>query len=344
MRSPTKNLILSKALIFSLFIHYFTAQCHAQESIINHKTDFNEQPAIQYISQFSSSRDLPQKNHLPNRIFNFLFGTGEESLVRPFNLLLLEDNQYIVLDQGMNNLMYIQQEEGDFYKLSKENFPSPVGICRGSDEVIYFTDSYLNTIFSGKVSEKNFRNINDTLNLKRPTGIACAVAREELWIAETMAHQITVINFAGTVLRHYGARGTGPCQFNFPTFIWIDNRGLVYIVDSMNFRVQILNLEGEFISSFGETGDATGYFARPKGIATDSYGNIYVVDALFHTVQIFNDKGQFLSNFGEQGREPGQFWIPTGIYIDNQDNIYVADSYNSRIQKFRLKPGVMNEN
>ena len=67
-------------------------------------------------------------------------------------------------------------------------------------------------------------------------------------------------------------------EFNFPTFIWIDNKGIVYLVDTMNYRIQILDKTGNFIFSFGSIGDATGYFARPKGIATDSHGNIYVAD------------------------------------------------------------------
>ena len=333
-----------KILIFSFSVLYFPGSSLAQLIDTQEKSVLPEQKSIQWIGQFSTSKDLLKSKNIPHRIFNFLFGSGERALVRPINMIAIAAEQWIVMDQGNNNLMYVHREKGDVFNLSKEALPSPVGICAGSNGVIYFTDSFLNKIFYGKISNKKFEVLNDSIALERPTGIAYTTSREEIWVVETMAHRIKVLDKTGMILRQYGSRGTLPGEFNFPTFIWIDVNGLVYIVDSMNFRVQIMNLDGEIIHSFGEAGDASGYFARPKGIATDSQGNIFVVDALFHTVQIFNHEGQFLLNFGEQGREPGQFWLPVGIYIDDNDKIYVVDSYNSRIQVFQLVQGEMNEN
>jgi len=339
-----KTSFILKILIIILGIFYFSRNSSGQISNTELKTDSSKKLSVQWISQFSKSKDLSKSENITHRIFNFLFGSEGKTLVRPISLLTIGSEQWLIMDQGNNNLIYVNREEGDFFQLSENSLPSPVGICAASENTIYFTDSFLNQIFYGKLADKKFRILNDSLKLQRPTGIAYSARQDELWIAETMAHKITVVSTAGEVLRTYGSRGTAPGEFNFPTFIWIDKNGLVYIVDSMNFRIQILSLEGEIISCFGEAGDASGYFARPKGIATDSQDNIYVVDALFHTVQIFNREGQFLSNFGEQGREPGQFWLPTGIYIDDQDRIYVADSYNSRIQVFQLIQGGMNEN
>jgi len=344
MKYLTKEKNIINSLIFISCIFYFSGTVSTQSSDTLNNSDVNEHFSIKWISQFSSSKDLKNSNKLSHRIFNFLFGSGDRALVRPTSMISLANNKWIIVDQGNNNLMYLHSEEGDFYSLSQTVLPSPIAVCASSSNDIYFTDSYLNKIFKGKVDDKQYEVLNDSLMLKRPTGIAFLPQRREIWVVETMAHQITVMNPGGKVLRRYGKRGTSPGEFNFPTFLWIDAQGRIYIVDSMNFRVQIMNPEGEIISFFGEAGDATGYFSRPKGIATDTRGNIYVVDALFHTVQIFNQKGQFLSNFGKQGREPGQFWLPVGIYIDEDDRIYVSDSYNSRIQVFQLIQGVLNEN
>jgi len=339
-----KKISLLNILILLFWIIYLPPNSIGQQSELELKDDVKEKRAVHWIGQFSSSKDLEKSSQFSHRLFNFVFGTGEKKLVRPISLAAFAEKQWIILDQGNKNLVYVDQNEGKFQSLGKSAFPSPVGICMVSKDSIYFTDSYLNKIFYGKISDKKFQDLNQSLMLERPTGIAYAALRDEIWVVETTAHQITILNRDGEVLRRYGRRGTAPGEFNFPTFIWIDRWGKVYIVDSMNFRIQILNLDGDVLFSFGEAGDATGYFARPKGIATDSQDNIYVVDALFHTVQIFNQEGQFLSNFGEQGREPGQFWLPAGIYIDDQDRIYVADSYNSRIQVFQLVPGEMDEN
>jgi DNA-binding beta-propeller fold protein YncE len=213
---------------------------------------------------------------------------------------------------------------------------SLVGICYGPNSSILFTDSHARTIYSLTAEKKNLRILNDTLKLEQPTGIAYSMVNKEIWVVETKAHRIAVLNEKGELLRRLGKRGNGPGEFNYPTHIWIDKKGLIYITDAMNFRIQVLNAGGEVVSIFGEAGDASGYLASPKGIATDSFGNIYVVDALFHVVQVFDIKGKLLYKFGNQGHGNGEFWMPSGIYIDNQDNIYVADSYNSRVQVFQL--------
>jgi sugar lactone lactonase YvrE len=342
-RSTSGNYIL-KILLIICYSYYFVNQNFAQNLDPTQRSELDDNFSVQFVHQISTSKDLPKSNTLSNRIFSFFVGSEEKKLIRPTGFVTTKDGQWFITDQGNEAVIHIHQNEGTFKRIGERSFPSPVGICADSQDQIYFTDSFLNKIFRGSINKTKLSIMGDSLQLDRPTGIAFEPKREEFWVVETMAHQITILNRDGTIVRHIGNRGTSPGEFNFPTSIWIDENGLVYIVDSMNFRIQVMNLDGEIISVFGEAGDATGYFARPKGIATDSFGNIYIVDALFHTVQIFNLQGRFLLYFGEQGREPGQFWLPSGIYIDAENNIYVADSYNSRIQVFRLIRGIMNEN
>ena len=185
-------------------------------------------------------------------------------------------------------------------------------------------------------SEDLIQGFGDSIALDQPTGIACNRTSGDVWVVETGAHQLLHFNSQGQLIARIGERGPGPGQFNFPTFIWIDQEGRIYLVDSMNSRIQLLDPAGAYLGSFGEPGDATGYMARPKGIATDSRGHIYVADALFHAVQIFDRQGNFLYSFGSQGQGTGEFWMPAGLYIDQQDHIYVADSYNGRVQMFEL--------
>ena len=215
-------------------------------------------------------------------------------------------------------------------------FPSLVGITAFHNTEILFTDSQLNQLFLVNAEKKECRILNDSLKLNQPTGIAYSVINNEIWVVETGAHRIVVLNEKGEIKKTIGSRGNGKGEFNYPSNLCIDKIGNIYILDAMNFRVQVLNKEGDVISVFGTIGDATGSFARPKGIATDSYGNIYVSDALFHVVQVFDIKGNLLYYFGSQGHDEGQFWMPAGLYIDNNNYIYVADSYNSRVQIFQL--------
>jgi DNA-binding beta-propeller fold protein YncE len=218
-------------------------------------------------------------------------------------------------------------------------FPSLVGICFFPGNKMLFTDSYLNKIFVYNPDKKEIRTLNDSIILDQPTGIAYSEINHEIWVVETRAHYISVLDDKGRRKRTIGKRGVEPGEFNYPTSIWIDKTGKAYVIDALNFRVQIFSKDGDLISFFGENGDGGGNLARPKGIATDSYGNIYIVDALFNTVQIFDISGNFLHAFGSQGKDQGEFWMPSGIYVDDSNYIYVADSYNSRVQVFQFQNG-----
>ena len=300
-----------------------------------------ESPVIQWISQIpDTSKGAPQTN-IKDRILNFFFGKKEPLFMRPFSVYVTNSGVLWILDQGKGAVIRLDHKVGKithFRWKKKSNFPSLVGICGTQDEEILFTDSQLNKIFFLSPEYSFPQILNDSLTLQRPTGIAYSNITNEIWVVETTAHRISVLNRKGERIRTIGKRGTDPGEFNYPTFIWIDQNGIVYVVDSMNFRVQLLDDQGEVLSMFGEAGDATGYLTRPKGIATDSYGHIYLVDALFHAVQVFDRDGNFLTTFGHQGRGKEEFWLPSGIFIDSEDYIYVIDGYNARIQIFQFIP------
>lgn len=272
------------------------------------------------------------------RFSRIVFGQKAPEVVKPFNIVADNPEHFWILDQGAGGIFEVEEGEGAMirsFRKADQDFPSLVGLCRTSGGDLLFTDSRLNRV--QRISGDQLLSFGDSLTLDQPTGIACNRNTGDIWVVETAAHQIALLNGDGKLIRKIGGRGTDPGLFNFPTFIWIDQQGHIYIVDSMNYRIQIFDSQGAFLGTFGESGDATGYMARPKGIATDSKGHIYVADALFHAVQIFDREGRFLYSFGSQGQGEGEFWMPAGLYIDVHDHIYVADSYNNRVQVFKLE-------
>ncbi|MCX6276994.1 MAG: 6-bladed beta-propeller [Bacteroidetes bacterium] len=299
-------------------------------------------PHVIWIKQWPSP-DKKRESHTFKARFNSIF-LGKKPLVlsKPVSVLAFNPDDFWILDQGAGSVFHVQGDMGDIpHYIRKSDFElsSLVGMCSASTAGILFTDSGAKKVFRISPDKKKIEILNDSLTLDQPTGIAWSAVTNEIWVVETNAHRITVLNEKGEIVKRIGSRGASKGEFNYPTHIWIDKTGMVYIVDAMNFRIQVFEPFGEVVSVFGQQGDASGYFARPKGIATDSHGNIYIADALFHVVQVFDLKGNFLYKFGAQGRGAGEFWMPSGIYIDNNDFIYVADCYNSRIQVFQLVYG-----
>jgi DNA-binding beta-propeller fold protein YncE len=333
--------IIISGLLLATFLNTTIAQNTTFIEAVSIDTNY-----IQWVGQFPGCNADTGKVRFFKKLNELLFGKKSPELTKPISLIAESPETFWVLDQGKRTVLSVHKNVGEiphFFNKKNMDFPSLVGICEISHGEILFTDSYLNKIFHLSTDRKKLIAINDTLRLEKPTGIAYNKITNQIWVTDTDAHCILVLNEKGEIIKVIGKRGINPGEFNFPTFIWIDRFGIIYVVDAMNFRVQIFNKEGEFLSLFGEIGDATGYLSRPKGIATDSYGNIYLVDALFHAVQIFDKSGKFLYKFGGQGHENGQFWLPVGIYIDDKDFIYIADSYNSRIQIFKLINRDVNE-
>lgn len=290
---------------------------------------------IRWIGQFPPV-EAEKKGSFGELISELVFGQKQQEVIRPFGILATHPGHFLILDQGAGSVFECHEGEGKplrAMKKSNREFPSMVAMCRIQGGDLLFTDSRMNLVF--RISGDKLSLLSGSVAFDQPTGIAYCKKTDEIWVVETGAHRIAVLNREGDLVRFIGERGSGPGAFNYPTFIWIDGDGKVYVVDSMNFRVQVFDQEGNILHFFGESGDATGYMARPKGVATDSRGNIYVADALFHVVQIFDREGNYLYNFGGQGHGTGKFWMPAGIFIDAQDHIYVADSYNSRIQIFQ---------
>ncbi len=297
--------------------------------------------SVKWVGAFSGSKDFKQKEGFFSGILKLITGSDAFTLKRPVAVWNSPDGNLRVLDQELQSLLLIRQNDRDIKSAS--SFPSLVSMCMTKSGVLYFTDSKRNGVFIQETPDKTPHLFNKNVSLNRPTGIAFLEQKQEIWVVETGAHRIAILDSKGKFLRYIGKRGISAGEFNFPTFIWIDTSGTVYIVDSMNFRAQILSSSGLVLTVFGEAGDASGYFARPKGIATDTFGHIYIADALFHTVQVFDQKGNYLYHFGEQGSAKGKFWMPMGIFIGEDDRIFVADSYNHRIQIFKIQQRESND-
>jgi sugar lactone lactonase YvrE len=310
----------------------------AQESKTGLETSQTEYPNVVWVKNWPSNGNGTSKK-LKDRLNAVVFGIKPRVLCNPVSVLATNLDDYWVLDQGGNTIFRVEEELGEIPQpVHKTDLPlsSLVGICSGPNSSILFTDSKAAKIYEILPGNKKLKIFNDTLTLDQPTGIAYSAQRKEIWVVETKAHRIAILNEKGDLIRRIGKRGNAPGEFNYPTHIWIDKKGFAYITDALNFRIQVMDSEGKVVSVFGEAGDGSGFMARPKGIATDSFGNIYVVDALFHVVQVFDIKGNFLYKFGNQGHANGEFWMPNGIFVDEKNYIYVADTYNSRVQIFQL--------
>ncbi|HEX9047737.1 MAG TPA: 6-bladed beta-propeller [Verrucomicrobiae bacterium] len=292
-------------------------------------------PCIVYVRDIAAPKDIGVKAPFFTRMANAITGVGSEQkkFDRPFGLSLDEAGNLVVTDTGMGAVFYLDFSRKKWQRwvtVGQQRLVSPVAAVH-SGKTFFVADSALGEVIA--FDDTGREQVAITNGLSRPAGLA--LLGDKLLIADSEQHEVIVCNTRGEVLSHFGRRGTGPGEFNFPTHVTTDARGLVYVTDSLNQRVQVFDGAGQFLRAFGSAGDGPGHFTRPKGVAVDSKGHVYVVDAVFGNVQIFNDQGRLLLDFGEIGSDAGQFSLPNAIAINARDEIFVADGFNHRVQMFR---------
>jgi DNA-binding beta-propeller fold protein YncE len=294
-----------------------------------------EQARLQYIGSASQPADLGFKTSGFSRFANWLIGTpkGNEKFVKPFGVALDEVGELCITDTGANVVSFFDSAHKRWHrwgKIGNTRFASPVAVAK-QGEMLVVADSALPAVIGFDTKGNLLFEISRGLN--RPVGVA--IAENKLFVVDSQANAVSVFDLHGKFLSQFGERGLGPGQFNFPTHINVDSRGMLLVTDSMNGRVQMFDLAGACKGQIGSPGDSSGHFGRPKGAAADSFGHIYALDALFDNLQIFNREGQLLLPVGETGSRPGEFWMPNGIAITRDNRIYIADAYNRRIQIFK---------
>ena len=260
-----------------------------------------------------------------------------DRLVKPTGIFVSSATVFIA-DPGARGVLRYNEADGKgewWPRSARERLISPVSVAGAADGRLFVLDSLLKKVFI----------LNDKGNIKGelegdPQGLgqpaSVAVSGERVYVSDVKNHRIAVYGLEGTFLQSFGRRGTGPGEFNFPTYLWCDKpSGQLWVSDSGNFRIQWFNPDGRFLGTMGENGNRPGYLARPRGVARDSEGHVYATDAAFDAFQIFEPDNRSLLFVGRAGSQPGEFSMPGGIFIDGRDRVYVADTQNARVQVFQ---------
>ncbi len=300
-----------------------------------------EQPRIAYVGQLSSSEDLKPGRKLLQGVVEFMVGVETAMpLYGPRSVYVSPDGEKVwIADPGGRCLHLFDMQTRKYKKIVKLNqsaLLSPVGLTAGPDDTMYVCDSEGITIHQISTDDGSLvYTVRLPEELLRPAALAYRAKTQELFVVDTVAHNIKVLDQRGRLKRILGERGTGPGKFNFPCAI-TDDGNILWIADAGNQRVQGITADGRSVATFGQAGDAPGDLALPKAIAVDRDGLIYVVDARFENIQLFDRTGRLLLFLGAEGSDAGAFWLPSGIFIDTQDRMWVCDSYNQRVQVFDI--------
>ncbi|HEX5854671.1 MAG TPA: NHL repeat-containing protein, partial [Thermoanaerobaculia bacterium] len=162
--------------------------------------------------------------------------------------------------------------------------------------------------------------------VRQPRG-AASDAAGRVWVADFGNQRVQLFGADGSFLLAFGARGSGPRQFNDPCGIAVGTSGLVFVADTWNGRVQVFDEKGGWLREWG------GGFFGPRGIAVDSGGTVFLADTGNGRVVRTDGFGHHEAEWGK-ATGPGKLADPQGLVAGKDGSIYVADNGNGRVAIF----------
>lgn len=141
---------------------------------------------------------------------------------------------------------------------------------------------------------RKFGNSNGSWKLKYPTSVW--VYKNNVLVADAVAHQVKVFNCDGVFLRSLGKYGLGEGQFFYPYGVGVDSKGIIYVGDTKNNRVQFFSWEGNFLGKISANNETNidSYFKSEEGLEELSVN--YTVKDLNATDIEITDEGTYLLN------------------------------------------------
>jgi hypothetical protein len=159
----------------------------------------------------------------------------------------------------------------------------------------------------------------DSVCFAQPT--ACAVdARGNVYVLDSKACNVTVMDSTGRFLLSFGGQGDGPGEFSVPSDIAVSDSGLVFVSSLVPKRISIFRGDGEFARSFLTPGN-------PNRLDVSSRGEIYVTwfglpaDSLVTSYDIYGDVRR---QFGTAPPSGYSYGNACDIFVVAGDRVYVS--------------------
>lgn len=290
-------------------------------------------PRIQYLTTFSSERDLAPN---PGEFARFVLGketAGTQGVKKPYGVALHEGKLYVVDTRAPGYAVFdlVAQRFTAVSGSGGGKMKKPINITIDRDGTKYITDTGRDQVLVYDREDRYVRAYGTEGQFK-PVDVA--IADDRLYVTDIAHHAIAVLDkTSGRELARVGKVGSKDGELYHPTNLALAG-GYLYVTDTGNYRVLKFALDGAFVRSYGGIGTGLGQFARPKGIALDPDGRLYVIDAAFENVQVFDAEGGLLLFFGEPGERRENVNLPAKVTIDSA---HVALFQRYADPKFKLE-------
>jgi DNA-binding beta-propeller fold protein YncE len=188
--------------------------------------------------------------------------------------------------------------------------------------------AYQQIEFVREISDSGKKANERQLNSSR----AMALSEEKIYIADTDAHRVVVLDISGKMVLTWGVKGDKLGQFKSPAGITVDEQGRVYVSDTGNDRIQVFDARGKWVRSIGAKGSGPREFNNPSGIVARR-GLLYVADTENSRVQVLTYDGIFIGQILGKTKKD-EMKAPVAVAVDVQNRVYVLDTDENNVRIF----------
>jgi uncharacterized protein (TIGR03663 family) len=174
-----------------------------------------------------------------------------------------------------------------------------------------------------------------------PTGITVSPDGQTIYVCDTWAHRLVVLDQTGRMVREIGSNGDiqhspdptiDPGLFYGPRDVAVTDDE-IYVVDTGNERVQVFGLDGTFKRAIGGYGSDPGKLDEPVGIALGRDGRVYVADSGNARISVFAADGTPLEQWPVDAWD-GQNYFEPYLAFDQAGNLYATSSDTGSVEVY----------
>lgn len=242
-----------------------------------------------------------------------------------------------VFNRGQHPLLAFRKNGTFVREIGHGLFEKPHGLRVDSAGAIWTTDigNHLVIKFSpagevemvfgkkGTGDEGWFDRDYNHLFLNRPSDVAFDEAGN-IYIADGGNFRIVKYTPNGDPIAHFGEKGDGPGQFNFPHSLVIDGDGRILVADRENRRIQLFSEDGEFLEEWADIG-------HPYGLALGAEGRLWMTDARKEELVLLSLTGERLGAFRMSGKSAGRYGFLHGV-MPYAEGVLVSDILNWKVE------------
>ena len=251
---------------------------------------FADAPGIVYLTSFGSKHDLKPPSAFRRWIIGKDAFDEDQTVVKPYGVAATKGRIYINDGLGSAGYWVLTLATKELRLVQDKLLAGSAGMAIDERGRKYFAVPLLadakakGTMGTTKEEGRVVVYDRDDQVLRwgdvpgRPVDVAVAGTR--LYVTDIVNHRVLVLDRETLkVLSHFGSRGVGPGEFDFPKAIATDRDGHVFVGDMMNGRIKEFDGEGRFLAQYGYRAPLLGSFISLSGLAVDREGRIYAVDS-----------------------------------------------------------------